>query len=543
MSRNIARVGTERTHAELIAGFGALVRLDTARASHDAQCCGTRRVRRLPLAVLAAMTVAAVSSSVAAQAPAWSLQSPTMSPSARSSHGMTYDEHRSVTVLFGGSASGVCQADTWEWNGTDWVQSAATGPTARCNPALAYDSMRGVTVLFGGILQPAFNSGETWEWDGATWTQRLVSGPSPRNSHSMVYDPQRGVVVLFGGDVVAQGGVPSGETWEWDGTLWSQRMVAGPSPRYYAAMTYDADRGVTVLFGGFSGDSQIHFNDTWEWDGTAWTQRFVSGPSARREAVIAYDALQQRTVLYGGWNGATYVGDAWHWDGEEWAASTATGPSPRSGAHMSFDVERGTSVLFGGVNSGGPNAETWHLGVPCIAPPTITAQPLPSGTCPGQDAMFSVGVTGFGSVTYLWQIEVAPGVWTSLSTEPAPIIFCSPGVLGLVSASSPFDPETTISVSGCAGSPTWSVRCVVSNVCGDSPSDPTTLAACPADLDCSGGIDLADLLTFLGLWNTNLGQSVTPRTSGDFNGNGVVDLADLLAFLNLWNPSLGTNCP
>ena len=36
-------------------------------------------------------------------------------------------------------------------------------------------------------------------------------------------------------------------------------------------MTYDSTRGVTVLFGG-SVDGAVYLNDTWEWDGTAWTQ-------------------------------------------------------------------------------------------------------------------------------------------------------------------------------------------------------------------------------------------------------------------------------
>ncbi|MBX3385578.1 MAG: hypothetical protein KF768_03315 [Phycisphaeraceae bacterium] len=65
---------------------------------------------------------------------------------------------------------------------------------------------------------------------------------------------------------------------------------------------------------------------------------------------------------------------------------------------------------------------------------------------------------------------------------------------------------------------------------------------CPADINSDGVVDLADLLSFLALWNPSLGQSVSPGTNGDFNGNGIVDLADLLDFLGLWNPSLGQSC-
>jgi hypothetical protein len=38
-----------------------------------------------------------------------------------------------------------------------------------------------------------------------------------------------------------------------------------------AAMAYDADAGVVVLFGG-AGASNLVSSATWTWDGTTWTQ-------------------------------------------------------------------------------------------------------------------------------------------------------------------------------------------------------------------------------------------------------------------------------
>ena len=75
---------------------------------------------------------------------------------------------------------------------------------------MAYDAARGVTVLFGGYNGGATYNGETWDWNGTTWTQRLVSGPSPRYGHAMAYDAARGVTILFGGGTST---VTSGETW------------------------------------------------------------------------------------------------------------------------------------------------------------------------------------------------------------------------------------------------------------------------------------------------------------------------------------------
>ncbi|MBX3387204.1 MAG: hypothetical protein KF768_11590 [Phycisphaeraceae bacterium] len=71
----------------------------------------------------------------------------------------------------------------------------------------------------------------------------------------------------------------------------------------------------------------------------------------------------------------------------------------------------------------------------------------------------------------------------------------------------------------------------------------TDSAPCPGDYNNDGVVDLGDLLDFLGDWNPNLGQAVTPGTNGDVNNDGTVDLADLLAFLGDWNPNLGSSCP
>jgi len=74
---------------------------------------------------------------------------------------------------------------------------------------MAYDQARGVTVLFGGYYydssiwcdwEPCNTHqyySDTWEWDGSQWTERPVTGPPPRFGHAMAYDSTRQVIVLF----------------------------------------------------------------------------------------------------------------------------------------------------------------------------------------------------------------------------------------------------------------------------------------------------------------------------------------------------------
>ena len=110
---------------------------------------------------------------------------------------MATDLGRSVVVMFGGQGAGV-MSDTWEWNGVYWESTApVTSPSARVGHVMAYDSARSVTVLFGGspnpILPPVAN--DTWEWNGTTWTQvATATAPSEAVYSSMCYDSQRGVV-------------------------------------------------------------------------------------------------------------------------------------------------------------------------------------------------------------------------------------------------------------------------------------------------------------------------------------------------------------
>src|ERR1700689_4652090 len=98
----------------------------------------------------------------------------------------------------------------------------------------------GAIVLFGGGSYLA----DTWEWNGSSWTQKTVAnGPKPREQACMA--PLGSKELLFGGGY--------GDTWEWDGSTWTQVATTGPSVRYGAACaTLD---GEVVLFGGSLGST------------------------------------------------------------------------------------------------------------------------------------------------------------------------------------------------------------------------------------------------------------------------------------------------
>lgn len=210
-------------------------------------------------------------------------------PATRLYHAMAYDSQRGLTVLFGGSLVGIPYGDTWEWNGSTWTQVATSGPMSGYGYAMAYDSQRGRIVLFGD---------GTWEWDGNSWAQVAITGPTAtgRGFSAMAYDSQRGRTVLFGGS----NGNPFGDTWEWDGLVWAQVATVGPSARSGHTMAYDSQRRKVVLFGGGPNPFWSYpFSDTWQWDGSRWTQVPTTGPSTSWQQGMAYDSRRGRTVLKG----------------------------------------------------------------------------------------------------------------------------------------------------------------------------------------------------------------------------------------------------
>lgn len=133
--------------------------------------------------------------------------------------------------------------------------------------------------------------------------------PAGRTEAALAYDTQRSVAVLFGGTSSwspTQGWNSINDTWEWNGKDWNQvRPQHSPSPRYAAGMAFDEKHGITVLFGGMQPDptgQNIFYDDTWEWDGADWHEVVPSTrPPARQDAVMFFDPTRGTTVIYGGY--------------------------------------------------------------------------------------------------------------------------------------------------------------------------------------------------------------------------------------------------
>lgn len=225
--------------------------------------------------------------------------------SPRSGHAMAWDPARERVVMFGGP--GPLQNETFELGpAPTWTQiQSAAGPAARTGHAMAFFSrpafpapIEGV-VMVGGRDSAGALRDQTFLRTGSSWTDltAIVGSPGAREGHAMAFDSVRQVLVLFGGRT--RGGVV-GDTWEFNGSSWTQRSPAtSPNNRVGARMVFDESRRTILLFGSASFGQR----DTWEFDGTDWTN--ITGttgvPAIPNDGnALTYDPINAETVLVPG---------------------------------------------------------------------------------------------------------------------------------------------------------------------------------------------------------------------------------------------------
>lgn len=250
---------------------------------------------------------------------------------------------------------------TWEWDARSWHQVPTTTQLDPRGAAMVFDTACDVAVVFGG-LGGAGVGDSTWVYDG-TWTRRQIAGPSARTLHAMTYDAKRNVVVVFGG--FSSTSQLLGDVWELGGPCtartWTQVSTTnGPTARKSSRLAFDRARGVSMLFGGEDGNERA---DTWEWDGTTWTNRSAAiSPPPRFEHAMVYDQRRRAVVMFGGTADTLVLGDTWTWNGTAWVKlSPITSPPGRRAMTMSVENSGGI-VMFGGENAEiGQRRDIWRL--------------------------------------------------------------------------------------------------------------------------------------------------------------------------------------
>lgn len=247
-------------------------------------------------------------------------------------------------------------AQTWQ------LTSSTNSPPARASHVMATDLSANRVVMFGGAVGSTY-LGDTWEYDGSNWTQVVGTAPAPRAGHAMAWDDVRGSAVLFGGINGVSTSSWFGDTWEYARGTWTQRASTNhPLVRFGHTMAYDRARSRVVMFGGRTRSGTVFLNDTWEWDGTNWIPFMPAhSPAPRMGSTMATDPSTGQVILFGGLLlGGPFAADVWTWDGVDWTQlAPAHTPTARMQAPMANDPIRSRLVLYGGYD-GTDLVDTWQ---------------------------------------------------------------------------------------------------------------------------------------------------------------------------------------
>ena len=242
--------------------------------------------------------------------------------------------------------------DTWTWDRAAWTHVAAVGPSPRLGAPGVYDEARQVVLLYGGGTGIfGGDTTESWEWDGTRWLQLGPSQtPGSTSAALMIAFDSTSRIAVLGIQERWATEAPL-QTWTWNGSDWTQ-IATYPTPSggfNFAALAYDPGRKVIVYFS----HQQNGQPESWTFDGSSWTRMATASGTSSKTFVMSRDDATSNVVLFGS------NGDTWTWNGSSWSpANSLHTPGPRAGMAMTYDSTHGVVVLFGGDT--GPGADLKH---------------------------------------------------------------------------------------------------------------------------------------------------------------------------------------
>jgi hypothetical protein len=495
---------------------------------------------------MALVAMAGASALAQCDEPKW-VQMNVAGPSARTAHGMAWDDVTQRVILFGGAAgaNGARLNDTWAWDGFHWTQQivGAGTPIARSNHAMG--TWAGRAAMFGGTSNGSDRLDDLRIFFNGVWAGIVTTGTAPtgRAFHSMgtIGSGTSSQLVMIGGT-----NTNCSQTFDGFKLNANAQWVPFTPPSNLAKRTF---AGLVSIEGLGNNDFAILQGNVTPC-GTA-----SAGNTIWHNALTdAYNVVQGNAPQPARWNAATasswndpntprkgYVqfggdrGNAFNLLSETWHTRentpggfntfAVTGPAPsarRNHGGMAWDMARDQYVMFGGNDQqGNALGDTWVLTFKPIFTTAASARHL----CVSRNATFSAPADGPGTISYQWfynGLQIVNGLQASgmfiigATTANMLIVNLQPVLTG-------------------------TLTCVASNGCGATTSQSFPVVVSQCELPC-GPIDIngngvfPEDLDVIDFFNTLAGGQCSTGNCYpiDFNGNGVFpEDADVISFFRV----------
>jgi len=353
----------------VVAKMGLIPWTASSGSAFSSNTTWSTNFRNISMVWITLCTFAVVATVAFAPKPVWQPIETLETPPARTEASLAYDSERSVAVLFGGTSSWTQAGgwnsinDTWEWDGSKWAEmNPQHRPSPRYGAVMTFDEKRSVTVLFGGMGPSTTGQivfyDDTWEWDGQDWQEVFpAERPPTRQDASMFFDPIRGTTVVYGGyylDLTTQTNVFLDDAWEWDGTMWGQLGFNELRRNSSSPVVFDPLRQLPLL---------MDVEGLWAWQDDRWIPlSFSVSPPGRWNGQLVFNPGRQQIVLFGGYKDKDVFDDTWVNNEQQWEQLiTKIKPPRRNGHNMFYDQTRGRVVLFGGLDGDTFYDDMWEL--------------------------------------------------------------------------------------------------------------------------------------------------------------------------------------
>lgn len=392
-------------------------------------------------------------------------------------------------------AGGVPVNNVALWDGSAWhalglgVSSVGSVPGAKA--ALTLPS--GDVIVAGAFNRAGVLSvNNIARWDGENW-HRLANGING-GALPVIFE----LALLPNGDLVAAGEfqyagqVAARNVARWDGAVWHP-LGAGLDSLVKDIVTLPS--GEIIATGRFFATPGSGGNAIARWDGQVWSGFSVDpSPGGTGEKI---ELLPTGDIVVGVRSSLKL------WNGTEWRTISQQAPVTATSVLANGDL------LAGGWDDIGiPTAirvAQWHQ----FDELTICSQPADREPCLGGPTNFYVIAGGDESLTFQWQRNEI-----DLIDTPGSVTGANTSSLTLENAA--FTDEAD------------RFRCIISGNLDAVVTRDARLSICPGQLDCLGGIDIADLAILLTHFGTPNGATYF---DGDLNLDGAVDLPDLALLL------------